>query len=227
MIISVHIPKTGGCSFKHALRDFYGKAYLPFNGSGLMLEKDERNKTNVEESLRLLSADFYGAEVVHGHFMPFKFLLLAEKVDLKFVCWMRDPFERMASHFYFWRRAWNPRITETHWREVILENWSFEDFCFSERYRNFLNQYLWAFPLYNFDFIGSLEHYAEDLERFNWQFGTDLEYKYRNKTANKPAEFKENLKQKFAEYHAKDYELYREAMRIRERQLNEYHSEKG
>jgi len=228
MIVSVHLPKTGGCSFKHALREHYGKRYLPFNGSGLMLEKDERNKTNVEESLRLLSADFSGVDVVHGHFMPFKFLLLAEKVDLNFVVWLRDPFERMASHFYFWRRAWNPRIQETHWREVILGNWSFEDFCFSDRYRNFISQYLWAFPLYNFDFIGSLEHYAEDLKRFSDQFvGADLDYKCRNRTANKPAEFDEKLKQRFAEFHAIDYELYRQAMKIRERQVDEYQSEKG
>jgi len=217
MIISVHVPKTGGSSFGKALKDHFGESFLRY-GDGLIQERGKRCKSDLQRAIDAFDYPerfaSYGA--IHGHFRPFVFLPFSKKVDVNFSVWLRDPFERMASHYRFWKMIKNP--VEPHVREFAESDLTFEEFCFQDRYRNFLSQYLCFFPMHNFDFIGCLEHYAEDLQRFSRQFiGAELQCLHRNKSVG--AEVDTGLKEKFAEYHAIDYQLYEYAMKLRQQQL--------
>ena len=93
-------------------------------------------------------------ECIHGHFLPLKYLLLGSKKKVKFITWMRDPVERLASHYHFWKRSDDSDNAPALHRRIIEEGWSFERFCFSNELRNLYSQFLWGFPFNRFDFVG-------------------------------------------------------------------------
>src|SRR4030065_365461 len=85
----------------------------------------ERNKAALLASLHNGEADkFAGVECIHGHFLPLKYLLLSVKRELKFITWMRDPVERILSHFFYWKRNYDSATAPILHRKVIEEDWS-------------------------------------------------------------------------------------------------------
>jgi hypothetical protein len=55
-------------------------------------------------------------------------------------------------------------------RRFIDEHWSFERFCFASEFRDLCSQFLWETPFERFDFVGIMEHYAEDMRYFSRAF---------------------------------------------------------
>lgn len=155
-------------------------------------------------------------ECIHGHFLPLKYLLLR---DTKFVTWMRNPIERLASHYFYWLRNYNPQNVPLLHRKVIEEEWSLERFCLGPELRNFYTQFLWAFPFRRFDFIEITEHYKTEIEYFSNKFlGTTLQTHSKNinpKNDNTTYFKDKNLRAKVEQYHSKDVSLYKRALNIR------------
>ena len=42
---------------------------------------------------------------IHGHFLPLSYRHLARRADVRFVTWLREPIDRLLSHYHYWRRA--------------------------------------------------------------------------------------------------------------------------
>lgn len=170
MIISVHLPKTAGSSFKASLDKHFGHklmldyADLPINTPVL-----QRNRNVLISSLANSERAFDETDCIHGHFMPAKYLLLNTIKPLKFVTWMRHPVERVISHYYFWQRRYWPEAPPLH-RRIVEEKWTLEEFCLSDEMRNLYTQFLWGFPVQNFDFIGITECYDSDFKYFSHHF---------------------------------------------------------
>ncbi|MDX1463494.1 MAG: hypothetical protein R3359_10585, partial [Marinirhabdus sp.] len=159
---------------------------------------------------------------VHGHFLPIKYLLLSEKTEVKFITWMRDPIERMLSHYHYWRRSYDPKRAIPHHKKFMEENWSLERFCLGPEFRNIYNQYLWGFPLKNFEFIGIVEHYQEDFIIFSREFlGTNLPSFQMNVSGaiGKKHPIDEQLRKKIEQHHIEDIKLYKECLRIRQNRI--------
>src|SRR5690606_39025041 len=91
---------------------------------------------------------------IHGHFMPYKYHSLLKNKKNIFVTWLRDPIERLGSHYYFWLRTYDSKNSPPLHKKVVEENWSFEAFCFSKEMQNVYEQFFWKFPIDNFNFIG-------------------------------------------------------------------------
>src|SRR5205085_9196261 len=117
-------------------------------------------------SLRNVEDDFPGVECIHGHFLPVKYLLLAIRREITFVTWVRHPVQILLSNYYYWRRTYEPDTSPRLHRQIVEEDWSVERFCLSAEMRNLYGQFLWGFPVENFDFIGVTEFYEEDLAYF-------------------------------------------------------------
>jgi hypothetical protein len=219
VIISVHLPKTAGKSFQAALETRFGHSLREDYGSFPMnTPRYERQRAALEASLANAEADLAGVECIHGHFLPVKYLLLATRRDLTFVTWVRDPIQRLLSHYHYWRKTYQPGTSPPLHRKMVEENWSVQRFCLGDEMRNTYAQFLWGFPVENFDFMGITEFYEEDLAYFAKRFlGVPVVPQRVNVGAaqGKEYELDEGLRRQIEAFHERDIEVYQRALEKR------------
>ncbi|MEZ5293359.1 MAG: hypothetical protein R2745_19915 [Vicinamibacterales bacterium] len=220
MIVSVHMPKTAGRSFEAALRRRFGAAILEDYGTyPLNTPPGVRQRAAIEACLAHASQAFDGIDCIHGHFLPIRYLLLASARPVTFVTWLRHPVQRVLSHYHYWHRAYDPATAPPLHRRVVEEQWSLERFCLSDEMRNVYAQFLWGFPIDNFDFVGITEHYDDDLAYFARRY---LEIEIPSERVNAvlaPGEGHQvdpDLERRIAACHARDMALYERALEARQ-----------
>ncbi len=232
MIISLHTPKAGGSSFKDLLEKRFGRSFkgdyvnFPINKSF-----EERTKTVMEfdENFTVLKQFSYkirGIKCIHGHFMPYKYRKLLNNKNNLFITWLREPTERLISHYYYWQRAYRENAAPLH-KRVVEESWSLEKFCLSPEMENFYGKFLWKFPIENFDFIGITEHYESDVSYFVQNYlHSSIEKEHipmKNVNPNNEGLYSEKISpellEKIKAFHAADYEMYEYALKKRAERL--------
>lgn len=169
MLISVHIPKTGGSSLKHGL-------HLHF-GDSLRLDYADRPLAHSPfvRNMRAWAASFgtpytlAGANCVHGHFLPKKY---SRVPDATFITWLRDSVERLVSRYHFAKRAWDSGSHEINDRQLLRliverkgEFPSLDCFAALEKFRNTYAKYFWRFDMERFAFIGITEDWETSIRR--------------------------------------------------------------
>ncbi|WP_458070125.1 hypothetical protein [Rhodanobacter sp. BL-MT-08] len=223
-IISLHLPKTAGTSFRVSLANHFGDRYRgDYDDQAISKTTYRRRKEAMLSGAKIFRQGLAGVDCVHGHFLPFKYRPLSLIRDLTFITWMREPAARLISHYHYWQESYSERTAAPHHRQVVEERWTLEEFCLSEKFQNIYTQYLWCFPLENFAFIGISEHYQEDLLCFARQFlSSELVPQRENITAKTNAyrEFDQGFLKKVRAFHAKDVRLYERALQLREARLS-------
>jgi hypothetical protein len=219
-IVSLHLPKTAGASFGKSLIDYFGDDLLrDYSDKPMSKSPDERNKYALQSSINIANSRLANVKCAHGHFLPIKYLLVSTgSNDIKFITWMRDPVDRMISHYNFWQRSYDPNTSMPHHKKVIEEEWTLEQFCLSPQFRNLYSQYLWAFPLRYFDFIGITEHFEEDLAYFSENYLSGMLNHYQINTANTKttkSSIDSTLRKKIENYHNMGMDLYKRALNLR------------
>lgn len=221
MLVSIHMPKTAGLSFRATLEQHYGEGFRhDYADYPLASPLPQRHAAALEYSLAAEPATYAGVGCIHGHFLPVKYLLLADSMECRFVTWLREPVQRLVSHYYYWQRSYDPAAEETSslHRRVVEEEWTLEQFCLAPELRNVYSQFLWAFPLRALDFVGITEYFAEDLRDFSTLFlGINAEPHFAN-TADTPAgpeKLPRKLLRQVQNYHAQDLSLYQWALQRR------------
>jgi len=221
MLISLHLPKTAGTSFRTSLEEHFGNKILnDYADRPRNTPPYERHQFALESSLNNVNKDYLHIACIHGHFLPLKYLLLADIKELQFVTWMRNPIERVLSHYYYWRRTYNPKTAAKLQKIMVEEDWSIERFCLDEGVQNLYTQFLWGFPMEQFSFIGITEYYDEDFEYFSRKYlGRTLEVKKLNTNANNKYMIDSSLRVKLEAFHSKDMYLYHKALELRKKRL--------
>lgn len=236
MLISVHLPKTAGTSFEHSLRRHFGaQLQRRYADKPLHHHPLRRNLRAAREGLCGRHREEASPACVHGHFLPLSYRHLARRADVRFVTWLREPIDRLLSHYHYWRRAADSDAQDTLQdqmqhnlqRRMREENWSFEQFAQRRELRNVYRAFLWGFPVERFDFIGITEHYASDLREFGQRFlDRDLRPAEENRnpahragSAGEGYSIDRGLREKLERVHARDLSLYRFALELRERRL--------
>lgn len=214
-IISVHLPKTAGSSFKKILEAYFeDKILFDYEDAPINTPPFFRKYKALKDSFLTPKRLHGNARCIHGHFLPYKYSRLDRNKTL-FVTWLRNPLERMISHYRYWVRSYTPNSSRLH-RKIVEEKWSLEDFCFSHFMRNFYAQFLWSFPLEKFDFIGITENFDADLQTFGQKFLSKRKIKSVSENVaplrDKHCLPSENFRKKFEKFHAVDYQLYRKAL---------------
>ncbi len=225
VLISVHLPKTAGVSFANTLEDVFANRLLrDYADLPLHSGNWQRNTSALKQCLKNARAGafadpFASVSCIHGHFMPLKYRFLSGGSDNRFVVWLRDPVERVASHYYYWLREYDAQYAGPLQRRVVEEKWSLERFCLGPELQNVYRKFFWGFPFSRFDFVGITEHYEEDLARFGREF---LESKPVGSVDNinpeqKSAGYFEDAeqRQRVEQHHAWDVALYRRALAMR------------
>jgi len=219
MIISLHLPKTAGSSFARSLESCFGDRLLKdYADFPLNTPVFDRNRNALRAGIDNGNLDPGKIGCIHGHFLPLKYLLLSVGYDIDFVTWLRHPVERVLSHYYYWRRSYNPEHSRPLHRNVVEENWSVEKFCLSPALRNLYTQFLWGFPLEQFSFIGITEHYEHDLRYFSKRFiGKDLAV-FEKTIGDRKEELYDidsRFRQRIKSFHERDMALYHRALEFR------------
>jgi len=160
MLISIHIPKTGGTAFGELLARRFG--------TRLLRDYDDRPLSH-PAPLRLAAAvaripaqpaRLAGFDAVHGHFLAIKYL--AARGDV--VTWLRDPAQRVVSRYHHYCRD----IAEG--RELqrvagLAPGLSLEEFIELPRFRDTMAKYFRGFPLRRVRCFGFSEDMPEGLAR--------------------------------------------------------------
>ncbi len=226
MLVSVHLPKTAGSSFVSALEQYFGDHLLrDYDDLPMNRSTTRRNFSAIGKSLLPSKFNKQKEEIhcIHGHYMPVKYRFLTPSKSKIYVTWMRDPVERLASHYYYWRRTYHPDSAARVHRKVVEEDWSLERFCFSKEMRDTYAKFLWGFPARKFAFIGITEDFERELARFSGQILKDrLPVPSLNRNPSKDRrpyiddpEFRADIER----FHARDMQLYQYALQLRERQV--------
>jgi hypothetical protein len=162
-LISVHVPKTAGSSFRKVLEQNYVKSDLLLDYGDMVLDPASRFRADFDdwqeenEERRDISPQ---VRCVHGHFWAGKYARSFPAA--RKVVWLRDPARRLISHYFFWQNL--PRTNHTLHQRLLDEKMSLLDFAALPGMRNILSDiFLRDFKPADFDFIGIQEFFAEDL----------------------------------------------------------------
>lgn len=168
LLVSLHLPKTAGTSFASSLASAFGDGYrADYADLPMQAGRWHRRLHAIRAGLALRDALPPRTTCVHGHFLPLKYQLALGRRRARYITWLRDPVERVVSHYHFWRRDYDGADPAQPLRNRMLrEQWSLERFALGPEMRNVYSEYLWRFPVSRFAFVGITERYAADLAWF-------------------------------------------------------------
>lgn len=179
-LVVVHVPKTAGTSLRLALREAYGERLIEDDG--------DRPLTHSAWARRLAAcvagwgraSRLPAGHCVVGHFLALKY----RRCDAAhFAVWTRDPVDRVLSRYAHYLRDMAAGDT-AHEARGLRPGLDLDAFLALPNYRDTLAEYLWGLPLERLDFVGSTEHFDEDLARFSRRFlsGRELPPKRANRS---------------------------------------------
>lgn len=244
LLISLHIPKTAGSSFRQALSDGLGEArlHLDYGHGAAFAQLAAAGCDPLDLHRRWLDMGYLEAArafkaargnleepvaCVHGHFPAVKYLPALAERRTRFVTWLREPLSRMVSNYRYWMSLDPAGVEDPLVARVLRENWSLEAFCLSPALANYQSLWLRRVPLKLFTFIGVMEHYEQDLERLSSLLKAEgliaepLKPKHLNSSPapddrEAESERRAALRPAFEKLHARDMKLYRHTLAKRE-----------
>ncbi|MCF1191239.1 sulfotransferase family 2 domain-containing protein [Mangrovimonas sp. AS39] len=225
MLISVHIPKTAGRSFRTLLKSKFNNSLVDDYSDGPLNHNEEQQhlmaeKFNKKYTLYYnLKYKLKNTQCIHGHFLPYKYNYHYGKKNHQFVTWLRDPIERMVSH-YFYRKIIFENTVKTSQQKSHHKYNSFEEFCFSEKMRNPYHKFFYKFPIEQFDYIGIVEHFDEDYTFFaetflNLKIDKVVKSNVTREKSVLPCLSDAEFLQRLKDFHNLDYHIYNKALNIR------------
>jgi len=150
MIISIHVPKTGGTTFRNfLLKAFPSRVYFDYSNN-------EKVKLKIPDK----------TEILHGHITAYKYRNVYP--NAKYITWLREPTQIPISMYYHYLR--NPDFNSYLCQQLYNKNLSLEGFINLRKKWNVINDFIGDVPLEAFSFIGILEDYDKSIERFIKQF---------------------------------------------------------
>ncbi len=216
-LISVHIPKTAGTSFRHTLKEVYGETAvirldIPLANHGKRVKINEIDYT--ESQLPI------GTTVAHGHFSPALFYQTFPDVpEVPMITWLRDPVERVISNYYYLsKRLQEETEGNDNARGIVRRlQLSLMEYAARNENRNRQHKFLEGIELEKLAFVAIQEHYSEELtalgRHFNWP---PIEEVKHNVTGRATREVSDADRAEIAALNPLDMELYERGLRLRE-----------
>lgn len=210
-IVNIHIPKTGGLSFYHSLKDFFKNDILEF-GHGIDRDINILTKQfeNFNESIQI--TDYNNIDLISGHNFAIKYKKLYD-YGWKFITWIREPSQRLYSHYYHVKRKKDEFInkTGTMGEYIWKNNLSVEEFVLDPACKNYYQKFFYNFPIENFTFVGVMENYETELKYLSKILNVNFTMYNQNKNpekSNQKYEIDTSLLDQIKKFHDKDYDLF-------------------
>lgn len=214
LIVSLHIPKTGGTSFSDVLERAYpDQVAFFYRANNKLTHAKLKDHARLREPELLMELETDGIKVIHGH-APGRWFLRSIPDQSRFWTWVRDPVERVISAYFYLvqrreRGSDRPGVAKVAGRTL-------EEYAREESNQNIQSRVLAGMDLSKFGFIGVTERFDESLAMLGLQEHVLPKPRNRNK---KKAEVDPELKKLIGELNAADVALYEEAVRLFEGRL--------
>jgi len=217
-LLSLHIPKTAGTSFRNILKSIYGK--------NTVVRFDIQDHGIVRLNQEIYSSDkLPSAKVLHGHFV---FKDISEQfelpADIKKITWLRHPVQRVASNYFYLEACIKTLLNEEKRGINILKKMqrTLLEYARDELNRNRQSKFLEGITLDQFDFVGIKEDFETDLVHaaniFGWaKIPISI---HQNKTPLEKPELPEHILNEIKALNSRDIELYQEALKLRGKKLS-------
>ena len=221
MILSIHVPKAAGNSFREALMSRFGERILRDYGDWAGFDEPTANLRRMlrTEAMRTRRDELHqNYDVIHGHFIADKYLGLFPVED--FVAFFRDPYQQVLAHYHFLRR--NPQREHPEVKVFHDAKMSIMEYIEWDAFRNYQSQFLGSLSVDDLAFVGLSAQYAQSLEQFKAVFGYDLgEERFENvntEMQNGEYHVDTDVRAAIGKYRGADLELYARAQETFKRQ---------
>lgn len=216
-LVSLHIPKTAGTSFRNILKNCYGEeSVVRFDIRGkkkkVFIENEEFLKKRISSNIK----------VIHGHF---QYQDLMELINLnenaKLITWVRHPVQRVLSNYFYLQERLREELDEESKGLNILSKMqkSLIEYARYEINRNRMSKFLHGADLETFDFIGITEHFNEDIFQLAEILGIEKpELLKQNKTIIKD-KVEPGVLEEIAQLNSRDMDLYQRALEFRQKRI--------
>jgi hypothetical protein len=209
LIISLHIPKTGGTSFSDVLERAYpGEVAFFYREKNKLTHPKLKDHTRLRDPELLAELEADGIKVIHGH-APGRWFLKGVPDQRQYWTWVRDPVERVISAYYYLVQR-GLRGRERPGAQKV-EGRTLEEYVRIEQNQNIQSRVLTGMDLSKMGFVGVTEHFDESLAMLG--LSQHQLPKPRNRNKKKP-EIDPELKRLIGELNAEDVALYEEAVRL-------------
>lgn len=215
-LISIHIPKTAGTSFRNSLAGVYGDEAVVRLDIGLV-----RQEVRIREKIYLEKTLPRGTRVIHGHF-SYPLLTRHFEVDpsLPIITWLRDPVSRVVSNYYYLAKRLAEELNEEQRGLNILRKMqrSLLQYAQDEANQNRMSRFLEGLSLEKMHFVGLVEQYDEDLKtlavRMGWE---NYPVFYHNQTGKDTSSITDAERDIIRSLNQEDVALYEHALLLREK----------
>jgi hypothetical protein len=214
-LLSVHIPKTAGTSFRYTLFEVYGEDAV------LRVDLMPKRQADPEDPFAPLQSRLKRrVKVLHGHYNPVELREVYPGIpqDVKMITWVRNPVTRVISNYYYLRQRIREEIEENTTLNVGVTNRMLKtlmEYAVQEIARNRMSKFLEGISLDQFAFIGVQENYSEDLRSLAVALGWGKYTEYlHNVTEDKYSDIDEATRAEIRALNSLDWEIYQEVLAL-------------
>ncbi|TVQ43164.1 MAG: hypothetical protein EA362_11785 [Saprospirales bacterium] len=220
-LLSLHIPKTAGTSFRNILKEVYGEDAV------VRWDINNRGVVRLNESI-YSDKELPNARVLHGHYVysDLKKMFDFDENSIHRITWLRHPVKRVISNYFYLESRLHEILKEEQRNLNILSKMqrSLVEYARDEKNRNRQYKFLEGISLGEFDFVGIQEDFELDLKEIalvlNWDKIPKL--LYQNKTSAKKKELPKEIIEEIEVLNSLDMELYQNALQMRNKNLSDY-----
>ncbi len=192
LYVSLHIPKTGGITFRQLLKQRFGDR--------LQMAYDESEEWPIVQNPMCIHG--------HGVFKYFSDTINAHR-KVKWITFLREPLSSAISMYFFAKRYPGARFTDRG-LGVFLTNTEPPRWPDPPGYgQNRFKQWFDKRPMERYDFVGVTEQFDESLVLLDHQFQwPHLYYSRENVGDYQSPKIPESIVERFRELNADDYAFY-------------------
>src|SRR5882672_6680001 len=160
MIVSIHIPKTAGKSFRLRLEASFGSRMLSDYSDWIGLDTPEARAQRAEQAAKMharrieILRDY---DLIYGQFIADKYVEQFPIVE--FTAFLRDPCQQAVSHYQFLLRQ--PQLDHPWARKFYESRPSLQELI--EALPNFQSIYLGQLAIEDFAVVGLTEQYERSV----------------------------------------------------------------
>jgi hypothetical protein len=230
-LIAPHIPKAGGTSFRAVLGCVYGDENVENDYGDEIGSRRSLFNLDFEEWSRQTRGEFETRtswpKAVMGHFWLGKYE--AFRPTAFTVVWIREPAERLISMYFFAREHRFARSVaggggrRSFFERGVIPLEEMIDRISPEFMNPVTRRFLEGYSIDDLDFVGIVEHYAEDVAELGRTLGwppVELPHEHRT-TGAEYREFRPSaaLLRKIRALNEADVEFYHRALELRRRRI--------
>lgn len=214
-LLSVHIPKTAGTSFRKTLKEVYGEKAV------IRVDLPPKSQVDPEDPFLPLNKRLKSdVRVLHGHYNAarIKEFYPGIPADVRMITWVRDPVNRVISNYYYLRQRIREEIDKSPTLNIGITNRMVKtlmEYAIQDVARDRMSKFLAGTAVEDFIFVGVQEHYTEDLrylaKLLEWKSFTEYHH---NVTEDKYSEISDEIKAEIRALNQADWELYRHALEL-------------